>query len=264
MEMIFCPNCQKLCGFKRALGVGTLFMAILTLGLWLLIIPFYPVRCINCGLSRNTAFWENLRTNPRRAITTSSIIAAIVALLIFFLWTQAPPKEQQSQASNGTATQTQPNDPPITHRTQAIILGFRPGETPRDVGTHAAGLGLSHVGDCKYRSDAFGIHTEYVDCQFTGDAGEILEASFYKGGLQRISYDFPVEHYSYVFDEISKGHGQSRTLTDPNDPSFVISQEWGGFKEGYSISLGKTADGKRGWAQAVFEPSQAAVDDTAQ
>jgi TonB family protein len=55
MQMIQCPNCGKLSGFKRALGFGTLFMVVLTAGLWLLVIPFYPARCINCGLTRSSA-----------------------------------------------------------------------------------------------------------------------------------------------------------------------------------------------------------------
>ena len=30
-------------------------MVVLTAGLWLLVIPFYPARCINCGLTRSSA-----------------------------------------------------------------------------------------------------------------------------------------------------------------------------------------------------------------
>ncbi len=82
MEMIYCPNCGKPSGFKRALGFGTLFMVFITFGLWLLTIPLYPARCIHCGLTRGSAFLENLRTNPRRAITVSSVIAGIVILLL--------------------------------------------------------------------------------------------------------------------------------------------------------------------------------------
>ncbi len=52
MEMISCPNCNKLTGYKRALGFGTFFAVALTLGLWLLFLPFYPKRCIGCGLSK--------------------------------------------------------------------------------------------------------------------------------------------------------------------------------------------------------------------
>ena len=53
MEMIFCPNCNKLTGYKRVLGFGTFFAVLLTGGSWLLTIPFYPKRCINCGLRKS-------------------------------------------------------------------------------------------------------------------------------------------------------------------------------------------------------------------
>lgn len=36
-------------GFKRNLGLGTFFAVILTGGLWLLALPFYPKRCVTCG-----------------------------------------------------------------------------------------------------------------------------------------------------------------------------------------------------------------------
>ena len=49
MEFIYCPNCRKDTGHRRALGWGTFFIAILTWGFWLLAIPFYPKRCIVCG-----------------------------------------------------------------------------------------------------------------------------------------------------------------------------------------------------------------------
>ena len=71
MQMIQCPNCGKLTGFKRALGFGTFFMVLLTCGLWLLVIPFYPVRCINCGLQR-----------PSRHILASILIGCLVLFAI--------------------------------------------------------------------------------------------------------------------------------------------------------------------------------------
>ena len=42
MQMLQCPNCGKPTGFKRALGFGTLFMVVLTCGLWLLPNPLLP------------------------------------------------------------------------------------------------------------------------------------------------------------------------------------------------------------------------------
>ena len=51
MRMEFCTNCGKRRGFKRAFGLGTVVMVVLTLSLWILAMPFYPARCINCGTS---------------------------------------------------------------------------------------------------------------------------------------------------------------------------------------------------------------------
>jgi hypothetical protein len=49
MHMIYCPNCNKNMGFKRTFGFGTLFAVVITGGLWLLVLFFYPERCIACG-----------------------------------------------------------------------------------------------------------------------------------------------------------------------------------------------------------------------
>jgi len=56
MRIEYCPNCGKKTMFKRHLGFGTLFAVIITGGLWILAIPFYPKRCVLCGMSIN--FWE--------------------------------------------------------------------------------------------------------------------------------------------------------------------------------------------------------------
>lgn len=50
--MAYCPNCKKETGYKRSLGFGTLFAVILTGGLWLIAILFYPDRCVICGSSK--------------------------------------------------------------------------------------------------------------------------------------------------------------------------------------------------------------------
>ncbi len=49
MEKYYCTNCNKKTGHKRSIGLGTLLAVILTGGLWLLAIFFYPKRCILCG-----------------------------------------------------------------------------------------------------------------------------------------------------------------------------------------------------------------------
>jgi hypothetical protein len=49
MEFKSCGNCGKDMGFKRNFGIGTLILVLVTGGLWLIAMPFYPKRCIGCG-----------------------------------------------------------------------------------------------------------------------------------------------------------------------------------------------------------------------
>jgi hypothetical protein len=49
MVSAVCQSCQRLTGYKRALGWGTFFAVVLTAGLWLLLIPFYRRRFVICG-----------------------------------------------------------------------------------------------------------------------------------------------------------------------------------------------------------------------
>lgn len=50
MQSRYCQQCGRESGHKRALGWGTFFAVLLTFGWWLLAIPFYPKRCVICGL----------------------------------------------------------------------------------------------------------------------------------------------------------------------------------------------------------------------
>ena len=84
MQMIQCPNCGKLTGFKRALGFGTFFMVLLTCGLWLLVIPFYPARCMTCGLTRGSAFTHNFATWYRGLSPAAKALVLILPALLFF------------------------------------------------------------------------------------------------------------------------------------------------------------------------------------
>ena len=52
MERGFCNNCQKLVPYQRAIGFGTLFAILITWGVWLFAIPFYPKRCKWCGMQK--------------------------------------------------------------------------------------------------------------------------------------------------------------------------------------------------------------------
>jgi hypothetical protein len=53
VKYLYCPNCGKMTGHKRALGWGTFFGALATFGASVNAIPFYPKRCIVCGRKSN-------------------------------------------------------------------------------------------------------------------------------------------------------------------------------------------------------------------
>ena len=55
MEINHCYVCRAPRGFKRNIGIGTVFAVILTGFIWLLIIPFYPKRCIVCGMKSSNS-----------------------------------------------------------------------------------------------------------------------------------------------------------------------------------------------------------------
>ena len=67
MDFSYCPNCGKSTGHKRALSWGTFFAVIITFGFWILMIPFYPKRCIVCGSSESPK-----RTSPKEYPYNSS------------------------------------------------------------------------------------------------------------------------------------------------------------------------------------------------
>jgi hypothetical protein len=79
MKMIFCPNCGKLTGYKRALGFGTFFAVLLTAGLWLLAIPFYPKRCITCGLGKS----ESVPWHQTWRLAAVLLVGGVLVTILF-------------------------------------------------------------------------------------------------------------------------------------------------------------------------------------
>lgn len=53
-----CPDCQRPRGFRRSFGLGTVLALLLTGGLWLVALPFYPLRCRECGARYQPKWWE--------------------------------------------------------------------------------------------------------------------------------------------------------------------------------------------------------------
>ncbi|MBI2411627.1 MAG: hypothetical protein HYV24_00245 [Deltaproteobacteria bacterium] len=79
MKNAFCSSCNRQTGFKRALGWGTFFACILTGGLWLLTIPFYPKRCVICA---NKTSKEN---KEKKEISFERIGKVLIGFAIFIV-----------------------------------------------------------------------------------------------------------------------------------------------------------------------------------
>jgi|GEM_PF-4929379 len=75
MRMHACENCGKVTGHKRAFGIGTFIACLVTGGIWLVALPFYPIRCMICGNQPTTTFWEDLKEHW---------VASLLALTIIF------------------------------------------------------------------------------------------------------------------------------------------------------------------------------------
>jgi hypothetical protein len=52
MRRQYCFPCQRDTGHRRVYGRRTFYIVLLTGGLWLLALPFYPRRCVRCGRRR--------------------------------------------------------------------------------------------------------------------------------------------------------------------------------------------------------------------
>lgn len=59
MKTQYCKNCKQITTHKRHIGLGSLFLVIMTGGAWLLCILFYQYRCWICG----TTWWESEEVN---------------------------------------------------------------------------------------------------------------------------------------------------------------------------------------------------------
>jgi len=62
MRRARCEVCGTQRPFRRALGWGTFFAVCCTLGGWLLALPFYPLRCTQCGRT-----WEEHAASEKPA-----------------------------------------------------------------------------------------------------------------------------------------------------------------------------------------------------
>jgi hypothetical protein len=76
----FCTNCNRRTRFKKDLGWGTFLMIILTCGLWMFVIMFYPTRCLICGTSRTEVVLGE--TPPWVTAMACVVVVAIILILV--------------------------------------------------------------------------------------------------------------------------------------------------------------------------------------
>jgi hypothetical protein len=72
VKYLYCPNCGKMTGHKRVIGMGTLIGGVFTLGASLNAIPFYPIRCIVCGRKSESSDKE-FKTEHTESYQTSNV-----------------------------------------------------------------------------------------------------------------------------------------------------------------------------------------------
>jgi hypothetical protein len=120
------------------------------------------------------------------------------------------------------------------------IAGFQHGQAPDVVANVVADLGMTHRGDCGPRR---GTNGEYVDCQFDDANGRSIEVVFHHGWLHEVSYTFPISKYNPILNDLTKKFGSPRVVTDPHDPSYVVSKDWGSLMRD-NISLIRQYGGK--------------------
>jgi hypothetical protein len=87
-------------------------MIVLTVGLWLLVIPLYPARCINCGLTRGSALLTNLGPRSKFAFLG---LGLLVVLLLAALWSHnsGGNKTTSSQPENSQAASPAESSTPV-------------------------------------------------------------------------------------------------------------------------------------------------------
>ena len=77
MIEVYCPNCGKVTGHKRAMGMGTFLGACVTFGTSLAATPFYPKRCIVCGCKTEGVWDVDPQTGKYRKLTDEELKARI-------------------------------------------------------------------------------------------------------------------------------------------------------------------------------------------
>ena len=126
---------------------------------------------------------------------------------------------------------------------QTSVLGFRFGESAKEMGARAGDLGFRLI-DCQQQSVGYRSTDgeKAVECKLVRGNGDSLTATLFKGKLVDLTLSFRIEDYDQVLHEIEGDHGAPDT--------FGGTAQWGCHADGYIISLSKTADMTQGQLDA--------------
>lgn len=134
MKIAYCQSCKRDTGFKRALGWGTFFACVLTAGFWLLIVPFYPKRCVICGMamvksasssSPASASFPSAGKKPWYRSVWGLVFLiigfAILSNVVTRYTDNSPPEiETKSQSASSSGSKTKPNVQALTEGNKAL------------------------------------------------------------------------------------------------------------------------------------------------
>ena len=91
----YCDDCRATRPFQRAFGWGTFFAILFTLGGWFLTLPFYPLRCRECGRPWSPTTGEAARApepparlwGARDWLILGSLLAVLIIVVVFGIFT---------------------------------------------------------------------------------------------------------------------------------------------------------------------------------
>src|ERR1019366_842919 len=134
MHVTHCYVCNRPSGFARRLGWGTFFMVLITFGLWLVVIPFYPLRCATCGCTRGEAGPAPGEPGKRGLTGGATPWELIIVFIVVGTLVLAAVQHFSSNSTSPSSTVTSqslesrsvPDSPTATLPKQFAVVSIRP------------------------------------------------------------------------------------------------------------------------------------------
>lgn len=162
------------------------------------------------------------------------------------------PSSLNASASSATNQQLE-----VSVWPNVVVLGFRAGDSVDGATEAAFALGMKGLSKrgCANREYSGNVDRDYVDCEFSGDSPNSMELSFFQLKLQKIEYQFSSGRYGVIHEEIEKSFGKPRSGVDSRTGA-DMGDQWGGYTDGFSVTVTKPYDEGSGSALIVFSPKK--------